>query len=137
MSSSEEDELLEVFGGFVEESLEALDHCEPLLVRLNGVGGPPEDRVVGDVYRLFHGMKGSAGFLQLHVLVRITHFAETVLGRVREGYLQGSTELADVLVRTCDVLRHRIEVAATTFADAPETESDRSIMADLDAFTGT
>ena len=126
-----QDDLIETIGYFVEESREALDQCEPMLVMLDGRNGPADAKTISAIYRLFHGMKGNAGFLQLNTLVALTHRAETVLGHLRDGKMSGTPEMVDVLIRTCDVLRKRVEHAATAHADAPEDETDRRLMHEL------
>ena len=82
------DELdLEIFAAFVEEGNEMMDDVEPQLVELEQSqddAGNVDLEVVNSIFRLFHSMKGSAGFLELDNIVKLTHKAENLLDIFRK-----------------------------------------------------
>lgn len=68
---------------FVVETLESLDHLDAELLRFEQE--PHDLRLVGQIYRLLHTIKGTCGFLSLSRLERIAHAAEELISRFREG----------------------------------------------------
>jgi two-component system chemotaxis sensor kinase CheA len=75
-----------LFGEFFEESEDALAEAERLLME-GGEGGLSKESVHG-LFRVFHTLKGVAGFLELEEVSRLAHHTETLLGNVREGTLE-------------------------------------------------
>ncbi len=92
---------------FVEESHELLDAVGPLLIDMEreaDLSGTPDRALLDEVFRLFHSMKGGAGYLGLTHMVRLTHAAETMLDRLRTKDLGFSAEIIDVLNLALDLL---------------------------------
>jgi two-component system chemotaxis sensor kinase CheA len=107
-ASKLDNEQLELLHSFVEEGLEMLDEVEPQLIELERgsfqiEGVDPE--VLNGIFRLFHSLKGSAGYLGLETINRVTHTAETLLDLFRKGSAVLSSEHIDLLIRTCDFMR--------------------------------
>ncbi len=98
----------EIFAAFVEEGLEMIDDVEPQLVELETTqdsSGNVDLEMVNSIFRLFHSMKGSAGFLELDNIVALTHKAENLLDifRKEEALLEGPD--ITLLLQTIDLLR--------------------------------
>lgn len=74
------DELLK---DFLTESVEQLDAIGAQLVRFEQ--DPSDTRIVANIFRLVHAIKGTCGFLNLPRLERVAHAAETLIDRLREG----------------------------------------------------
>ena len=72
------DELLQ---DFLAESAENIDACASQLVAFES--DPSNADAIGDIFRLLHTIKGTCGFLDLPRLERLTHAAESLIGRVR------------------------------------------------------
>lgn len=70
---------------FVVETLESLDHLDAELLRFEQ--NPGDSRIVAQIYRLLHTVKGTCGFLSLQRLERLSHAAEDLIGRFRDGAL--------------------------------------------------
>jgi two-component system chemotaxis sensor kinase CheA len=68
---------------FVIETSEHLDVVDNELVRFEQEPGNAE--ILGQVFRLVHTIKGTCGFLGLPRLEALTHAAETVIDRLRDG----------------------------------------------------
>jgi two-component system chemotaxis sensor kinase CheA len=76
----------ELMAEFITESSELIQNAEEALLSLEH---DPEDmEAVGKVFRAFHTVKGTAGFLELPLIAELGHHAETLLSRVRDGALQ-------------------------------------------------
>lgn len=93
---------------FVAENQEMMDDVEPLLVALSSPGAGQADNsleTINAIFRLFHSMKGSAGFLQFQQITDLTHQAETVLDLVRKRELTLTERIGKVLMQVCDHLR--------------------------------
>ncbi|MDR0363241.1 MAG: chemotaxis protein CheA [Planctomycetota bacterium] len=97
----------ELLQSFISEASDLLDDIEPALVGYPKLGEEAERmEVVNRVFRHFHSIKGSAGFVGLHDIARLTHEAETLLEQYRKMPAQViPTEVIAILCRTVDFLR--------------------------------
>ena len=97
----------ELLRSFISEASDLLDDIEQSLVkypRLDNDQGRVE--ILNRVFRHFHSIKGSAGFVGLHDIARITHEAETLLEQFRKFPDRIIPQTLIVLFcRTIDVLR--------------------------------
>ena len=106
MTPLEEDR--EMMRGFVADGHELLDELEPDLIELHKFceeGGSVDVDKLNAVFRLFHSLKGAAGFLKLHNVVKLTHEVEEMLNNIRDGRIMLTTARTDVLCRACDFMR--------------------------------
>ncbi|MCX6640560.1 MAG: chemotaxis protein CheA [bacterium] len=105
-------EQLELLAGFVEESNEMLDEVEPQLVELeksSDQSGQVDPDVINTIFRLFHSLKGGAGFLGFTTVGKVTHTAETLLDLFRKQAATLNSDHIDILIITCDFLRQLFE----------------------------
>lgn len=93
----------EMTGRFVEESLELLDDAERALLVLEKT--PDNLESAGQAYRDLHSFKGNAGFLAYAELEEVSHHAETLLDRIREGAIVCDAVAISFLLIAIDVLR--------------------------------
>lgn len=99
MSFDADDEILQ---DFLIEAGEILELLSEQLVELEN---SPEDRnLLNAIFRGFHTVKGGAGFLQLDPLVEVCHVAENVFDMLRNGKLQVSSALMDVILQALDAV---------------------------------
>jgi len=68
---------------FLAESAEHIDAASMELVRIEKDPGDPA--LIASLFRHIHTIKGSSGFLSLPRIGRLTHGAEALIGRLREG----------------------------------------------------
>jgi len=73
----------ELLREFLTETAESLDHVDAQLVRFERE--PNNGQVLGNIFRLVHTIKGTCGFLGLPRLEALTHAAETLMGKFRDG----------------------------------------------------
>lgn len=123
----------ELIDGFVAEMFDLLDEIEPQLIELIGSGDTSsvDTDMLNAVFRLFHSMKGSAGFLGLSTVSRVTHEAETLLDRFRKGVATLSVGHVEVLCLAIDFLRVLLETISQTGADAGHESESESIVVRL------
>jgi len=81
----------ELLEGFVSESRDALDSINPFFIEIIEAINektPVDTETLNGVFRLFHTMKGSAGFLNLNILVQLKIIKELWMV-IREKILVG------------------------------------------------
>ncbi|MDY6824928.1 MAG: chemotaxis protein CheA [Thermodesulfobacteriota bacterium] len=105
---------------FVSESREMIEEVEPSLIDLGSMveqHGRADDDTTNLIFRLFHSIKGTAGFLQFEQIVKLTHEAETLLDKFRGGKFAFSSSDTDMLCRTCDILSEMLTRIEETGSD--------------------
>jgi two-component system chemotaxis sensor kinase CheA len=131
MSDSEQQELIIAF---VEEGNEMLDESGPLLLELESraqESGQVDVETLNTIFRLFHSLKGGAGFLQLNTVQHVAHEAETLLDLFRKGKGDLDSSHIDLLTRTCDFFRSLLHNIASEFNDQSCAKEARAITAVL------
>lgn len=131
MADAEQEELLL---SFVEEGNELLDESEPLLIELESnstQSGEVDKEVLNTIFRLFHSLKGGAGFLDLHTVASVTHEAETLLDLFRKGKGTIKSDHIDLLTKSCDFLRQLIGNIGTNMTDEGFGDEAAEIIAAL------
>jgi two-component system chemotaxis sensor kinase CheA len=68
---------------FLTETSESLDTVDVELVRFER--DPNNAKILGNIFRLVHTIKGTCGFLDLPRLEALAHAAETLMGKFRDG----------------------------------------------------
>jgi len=81
---------------FLQEAHDLLSDVDNKLVDLEK---RPDDRnLLNDIFRGFHTVKGGAGFLNAAELVTLCHLTENLFDRLRNGELELTPELMDVIM---------------------------------------
>lgn len=88
---------------FVTESTDLIQKAEEALLSLEN--DPDDTESVGQVFRAFHTVKGTAGFLDLALVTDLGHHAETLFSRVREGEVRYSGGYADLSLKALDAIK--------------------------------
>src|SRR5438105_15181990 len=68
---------------FITETNESLDVVDVELVRFEQ--DPNNAKILDNIFRLVHTIKGTCGFLGLPRLEALAHAAETLMGKFRDG----------------------------------------------------
>ncbi|MFP4355087.1 MAG: chemotaxis protein CheA [Phycisphaerae bacterium] len=102
-----EDADLELLGEFIVECLDHITAAEEALLELES--NPGDSDQINVVFRAFHTIKGTSGFLGLDRIQRTAHLAENMLDRGRDGEIQITGGYADLALKSCDALRSMIE----------------------------
>jgi two-component system, chemotaxis family, sensor kinase CheA len=90
-SARRDAETVELIGDFLEESGEGLSRADEILLAIEQ--GEADHEKINALFRVFHTIKGVAGFLELSEIVSLAHITETLLNLVREEkfVLEGTT----------------------------------------------
>ncbi len=98
---------MELLGEYIIECTDHISAAEAALLTLEA--NPDDADQIGVVFRAFHTIKGTSGFLGLDSIQHCAHLAENQLDRVREGKIKIVGGYADLTLKTCDALRTMIE----------------------------
>lgn len=113
-------EKLEMVKCFVTESRELLDDVEPQIIALEkdaASSGTVDEEILNAIFRLFHSLKGSASFLDLQTVIRVTHEAETLLDIFRSSQVVLEPDHVDLLIRTSDFIRNILDTVEQQLND--------------------
>src|ERR1700742_4020505 len=108
-------ETIDLLTDFLAESDESIVKVDEILLRAGGTAVGSEE--VNELFRIFHTLKGVAGFLDLPDVVSLAHATETLLGRTRDGALTlGGVSLEKVFAATAKMrdLLGRVHIALST-----------------------
>lgn len=103
------DEDLEILNEFITEGLESIEEIEPVLVELEENAQDLQEvdpGLINKIFRVFHSIKGSAGFIGLTLTSEVTHHAETLLDLIRKDKIQLRPEHIDIFLELCDFFRN-------------------------------
>ena len=111
---------------FVTETNESLDVVDVELVRFEQ--DPNNAKILANIFRLVHTIKGTCGFLSLPRLETLAHAAENVMGKFRDGK-PATNEAVTVILATIDRIKLILE---SLERDQREPEgADADLIADL------
>lgn len=130
----QDDEQREILLGFIEEGREMIDEAEPLIIELEQSAeneGELDLEMINTVFRLFHSLKGGAGFLDLTTISGLTHEAETLLDMFRKGEGQLQSHHIDLMNRSCDFLRSLLDQIETEYHDHGKEEEAAEIKEEI------
>src|SRR5215831_6401348 len=91
---------------FVTETNESLDVVDVELVRFEQ--DPNNAKILDNIFRLVHTIKGTCGFLGLPRLEALAHAAETLMGKFRDG-APASSEAVTLILSTIDRIKQILE----------------------------
>ena len=98
----------ELVGEFVSESFDHLQNSEAALLSLEV--DPDDEDALSAVFRAFHTIKGTAGFLNLQSIQTLAHKAENLLDRARKKEIELTGGYADLALESADMLKQMINV---------------------------
>jgi two-component system chemotaxis sensor kinase CheA len=112
---------------FLTETHESLDLVDVQLVKFEQ--DPNNAKILDNVFRLVHTIKGTCGFLGLPRLEALAHAAETLMGKFRDGKAV-TGEAVSLILSTIDRLKEILGKLEQTEAE-PEG-SDRDLIDELE-----
>jgi two-component system chemotaxis sensor kinase CheA len=119
----------EIIEEFLVESHENLDRLDRDLVQLEKTPSSPE--ILTSIFRTFHTVKGTSGFFGFEKLQNVTHVAESLLDKMREGELVANARITSVLLETCDAVRTMLAIVKREKSDG--TDEHAPLIAKLNA----
>lgn len=100
---------LELLGDFITESREYMEAAEAALLTLEV--NPEDTEAINTVFRAFHTLKGTSAFLGLTLIAQLAHHAESLFDRFRNGELRCVGPLADLSLRSVDMMKTLLDSA--------------------------
>ena len=93
---------------FVSESKESIRVMNDSMLELEK--DPSNSEKVNEVFRACHTIKGMAGMMNLKAIADTAHALEDVLGKVRDGVLKPTEQVAELIFKTIDEIESMIKV---------------------------
>src|SRR5229473_1197586 len=91
---------------FLTETNESLDTVDNQLVRFEQ--DPNNAKILDNIFRLVHTIKGTCGFLGLPRLEALAHAAETLMGKFRDG-MPVTGEAVTLILSTIDRIKQILD----------------------------
>ncbi len=111
----------ELLREFLTETNESLDVVDNQLVRFEQE--PNNAKILGNIFRLVHTIKGTCGFIGLPRLEALTHAAETLMGKFRDG-MPVATDAVSLILTTIDRIKEILRRLETTEAEPQGDDQD-------------
>ncbi|MEI7805061.1 MAG: chemotaxis protein CheW [Hyphomicrobiales bacterium] len=92
---------------FLTETNESLDVVDVELVRFEQ--DPNNAKILDNIFRLVHTIKGTCGFLGLPRLEALAHAAETLMGKFRDGTMPATGEAVTLILSTIDRIKEILD----------------------------
>src|SRR5215208_4194463 len=112
------DELLQEF---LVETNEGLDVVDLELVRFEQ--DPNNAKILGNIFRLVHTIKGTCGFVGLPRLEALAHAAETLMGKFRDG-MPVTNEAVTLILASIDRIKEILNALEATQREPEGSDPD-------------
>ena len=114
MSTPLDDDQIEIIQEFATESRDMIEQLEPAIIEL---GQNSDSETMNAIFRLFHSMKGSAGFLEFDHMTRVAHAAENLLDLIRNDEIDLAPNHVTLLCAACDFAKEALDMVESDFND--------------------
>ncbi|MFA6016248.1 MAG: hybrid sensor histidine kinase/response regulator [Gallionellaceae bacterium] len=114
---------------FIEEARDHINRLNDGLAALDS--GSTDKEVINSIFRSAHTIKGSSRMLKLTPITETAHKLEDVMGGLRDGSLQFSPALGQLLYRAVDALSAIVDKLAAA-PEAPLHASDLALCTELE-----
>lgn len=122
-------EMKEIFESFIVETREILDHLDLELVELEQT---PEDvDLLNSIFRSFHTVKGTSGFLGLEKLQKVTHKCEDILNKLRKGEAKVNSFIMDAILDAFDKIKLLLNVIETQKNENVQVDSTITLLVSI------
>ena len=88
----------EILKDFLIEVKEGIERLEDGFIRLER----GEREVLKELFRVMHSLKGAAGFFGFKALEQVAHASEDILARLRDGLIEPTDEIIDMLLKAVE-----------------------------------
>src|SRR5580692_2879694 len=106
---------------FLTETSESLDTVDNQLVRFEQE--PNNAKILDNIFRLVHTIKGTCGFLGLPRLEALAHAGETLMGKFRDG-MPVTAEAVTLILGSIDRIKEILSGLEATEAEPEGTDQD-------------
>ncbi|MGQ3685439.1 MAG: chemotaxis protein CheW [Candidatus Loosdrechtia sp.] len=93
----------EIFLDFLSETSDHLEDSERNILSIED--NPCDYETINAIFRSIHSIKGSAGFLGLNDMQKLSHELETLLDKARKGEISITQEIINISLNSIDALR--------------------------------
>lgn len=105
---------LVIFEGFLDESTEMVNKIEEYVMALEE--NPENMDIINSLFRVFHSLKGAAGFLGMNEINTLCHDAENLLDNARKGKMKVDREFSDIVMVARDTLEKGLAAISETLS---------------------
>lgn len=105
---------------FVAECNDMITDVEQKIIKLSDLvrqKKTPDLEDINAIFRLFHTIKGTSGFLNLSVMQELTHEAETLLDSIRKGEKKLTERYLETFIGAIDFLKSMLPTIESTGSD--------------------
>src|ERR1700712_3151531 len=106
---------------FLTETNESLDTVDNQLVRFEQ--DPNNAKILDNIFRLVHTIKGTCGFIGRPRLEALPHAAETLMGKFRDG-MPVTTDAVTLILTTIDRIKEILRQLEATQAEPQGADGD-------------
>src|SRR5262245_40241044 len=106
---------------FLTETNESLDTVDNQLVRFEQ--DPSDAKILDNIFRLVHTIKGTCGFLGLPRLEALAHAGETLMGKFRDG-MPVKAEAVTLILSSIDRIKEILAGLEATETEPEGTDED-------------
>ncbi|HMI17649.1 MAG TPA: Hpt domain-containing protein, partial [Bradyrhizobium sp.] len=106
---------------FLTETSESLDTVDNQLVRFEQ--DPNNAKILDNIFRLVHTIKGTCGFLGLPRLEALAHAGETLMGKFRDG-MPVTADAVTLILSSIDRIKEILGVLEATETEPEGTDQD-------------
>jgi two-component system chemotaxis sensor kinase CheA len=92
---------------FISEAQEHFANADSALLRLENA--PADVDIINELFRVFHTIKGVAGFLALDGIQALAHATESLMDKAREKVFVLNSAAIDLIFSTVDTLKKEVE----------------------------
>ncbi len=122
-------DMKEIVESFLIETKEILEKLDFDLLELEK---KPEDAdLLNQIFRSFHTIKGTSGFLGLEKLPHVTHKCEDILNKLRKGEVKLNLSLMDGIILGYDTIKELLVKIETVKNEDVNTDSTNSVLEQL------
>lgn len=114
-------EMREIVESFLIESKEIIDSLDLDLIALEK--NPTDENLLNKVFRSFHTIKGSSGFLNLTKLTALTHRCEDILNKLRRKEAKLNSVIMDSILIGYDKMKDLLQSIEINHNEDVEIES--------------
>ncbi len=107
---------------FIEESKEHLQNMNTALLALEK--DYEDGNLINEIFRSAHTLKGMAGTMGFQNMNTLTHDMENVLSEVRNGNINVSEDILDILFRCLDKLEENVDYIINNSVESDESNED-------------
>mgnify|MGYP002725470110 CR=1 FL=1 len=118
-------DMMEILDDFVIETNELIEQLNQDLLLIES---EIDEDVINRIFRAFHTIKGTSGFLAFDTCMELAHASEDLLNKIRNGEIAPNPEIIDVLLESTDWFKmFMIDVEGRVEREYNTTDLENSI----------